>query len=196
MADKIETTGTRALAKYCQTIRTELNKLQTSAQVLNSGNFESKNGPLSTAADLLSKISSLVPVIGQPASAVFSLAGFGAKQFENTREQAAAEEILAVSCGDSAEWNLLTKKLSRELGDYKTEELRNLNKEDAKKLAKADLAKIVAKILTGDLRNIEGEQNIFEALKTAAIAPNALTKPISYQSASRPYQLQQAINDR
>ena len=190
MPDKIETKDTKVLAKYCQTIRTELNKLQTSAQILDSGNFESKNGPLSTAADLLSKISSLVPVIGQPASAVFSLAGFGAKQFENTREQAAAEEILAVSCGDSAEWNLLTKKLSRELGDYKTEELRNLNKEDVKKLAKADLAKIVAKILTGDLRNIEGEQNIFEALKSAALAPSPFTILKSFKKASPPHEYQ------
>ena len=184
MPEELETKNLRALAKYRQTIRTELNKLQTSAQILDSGNFESKNGPVSSAADLLSKISSLVPVFGQPASAVFSLAGFGAKQFENANAKAAAKKILEVSCGDSTDWNSLTKKLSRELGDYKTEELRKLNKEDVKKLAKADLAKIVTKILTGDLQNIEGEQNIFEALKTAAIAPSPLTKLTSHEPVS------------
>jgi hypothetical protein len=190
MPEELKTKNPRALAEYCQTIRTELNKLQTSAQVLNSGNFESKNGPLSTAADLLSKISSLVPVIGQPASAVFSLASFGAKQLENARAQAAAEEILAVSCGDSTNWNTLTKELSRELGTQRTKDLKNSDKEDAKKLAKADLAKIVAKILTGDLPNIEHRQDLFEALKTAALAPSPFTIPKSFKKASLSHEYQ------
>jgi hypothetical protein len=63
-------------------------------------------------------------------------------------------------------------------------------KEDAKKLAKADLAKIVAKILTGDLRNIEGEQNIFEALKSAALAPSPFTILKSFKKASPPHEYQ------
>ena len=196
MDDKIETTDTRALAEYCQTIRTELNELEAAAKISHSGKFELKNGEASTAAALLSKISSLFPVIGQPASAVFSLAGFGAKQLENINEKAAAKKILALSCADSTEWNSLTRKLSEELGNHRTEELRNLNQESAEKLAKADLAKNVAKILTGDLPNIEGEQNIFEALKTAAIAPSALTKPISCQSASAPINYNKPFNDR
>ena len=97
-----------------------------------------------------------------------------------------------MSCADSTEWNSITKQLSRELGTHRTEKLRNLDTEDAKKLAKADLAKIVAKILTGDLKGIEGEQNIFEALKTAAITPNAFTKPISYRPVSNLNQSQQS----
>jgi len=193
MDDTLSRKEAESVVTYRCAIRTELNELEAAAKISRSGKFELKNGAASTAADLLSKISSLVPVIGQPASAVFSLAGFGAKQLENINEKAAAEKILALSCADSTEWNSLTRKLSEELGNHRTEELRNLNQESAEKLAKADLAKIVAKILTGDLPNIEGEQNIFEALKTAAIAPSALTKPISCQSASRPNQLQQAI---
>jgi len=196
MPEKLRREEAESVVTYSCTIRMELNELEAAAKISHSGKFELKNGEASTAAALLSKISSLFPVIGQPASAVFSLAGFGAKQLENARAQAAAEEILAVSCGDSTDWNTLTKELSRELGTQRAEDLKNSDKEGAKKLAKADLAKIVAKILTGDLRNIEGEQNIFEALKTAAIAPSALTKPISCQSAARPNQLQQAINDR
>jgi hypothetical protein len=196
MTDTLNREEAESVVTYRCAIRTKLNELEAAAKISHSGKFELKNGAASNAADLLSKISSLVPVFGQPASAVFSLASFGAKQLENINEKAAAEKILALNCADSTEWNSLTKQLSRELGTHRTEELRNLDKESAEELAKADLAKIVAKILTGDLRNIEGEQNIFEALKTAAIAPNALTKPISYQSASRPYQLQQAINDR
>ena len=193
MDDTLSRKEAKSVVTYRCAIWTELNKLQTSAQVLDSGNFESKNGPLSTAADLLSKISSLVPVIGQPASAVFSLAGFGAKQLENINEKAAAEKILALSWADSTEWNSLTKQLSRELGNHGAEELRNLDRKSAEKLAKADLAKIVAKILTGNLPNIEKEQDLFEALKNAALAPRALTKPISCKSASHPNQLQQAI---
>ena len=184
MNDTLNREEAESVVTYRCAIRTELNELEAAAKISHSGKFELKNGAASNAADLLSKISSLVPVFGQPASAAFSLAGFGVKQFENINEKAAAEKILALSCGDSTEWNSVTKQLSRELGDYKTEELRKLNKEDVKKLAKADLAKIVAKILTGDLQNIEGEQNIFEALKTAAIAPSPLTKLTSHEPVS------------
>ena len=196
MADELRREEAESVVTYRRAIRTELNELEAAAKISHSDKFELKNGAASNAADLLSKISSLVPVFGQPASAAFSLAGFGAKQLENINEKAAAEKILALSCADSTEWNSITKQLSRELGTHRTEKLRNLDTEDAKKLAKADLAKIVAKILTGDLPNIEHRQNLLEALETAAIAPNALTKPISCQSASHPYQLKQAVNDR
>ncbi len=192
MADELRREEAESVVTYRRAIRTELNELEAAAKISHSDKFELKNGAASNAADLLSKISSLVPVFGQPASAAFSLAGFGAKQLENINEKAAAEKILALSCADSTEWNSITKQLSRELGTHRTEKLRNLDTEDAKKLAKADLAKIVAKILTGDLKGIEGEQNIFEALKTAAITPNAFTKPISYRPVSNLNQSQQS----
>ena len=191
MADELRREEAESVVTYRRAIRTELNELEAAAKISHSDKFELKNGAASNAADLLSKISSLVPVFGQPASAAFSLAGFGAKQLENINEKAAAEKILALSCGDSTEWNSVTKQLSRELGTHRTKELRNLDAEGAKKLAKADLAKIVAKILTGDLPNIENRQDLLEALKTAAIAPNALTKPMSHRLASHPHQSQQ-----
>ena len=194
MADELRREEVESVVTYRCAIRTELNELEAAAKISHSGKFELKKGAASNAADLLSKISSLVPVFGQPASAAFSLAGFGVKQLENIDQKAAAKKILEVSSADSTEWNSLTKKLSGGLGDYKTEELKNLDTEGAKKLAKADLAKIVTKILTGDLRNIEGEQNIFEALKTAAIAPSPLTKLTSHEQFPR--QSQNSINAR
>jgi len=193
MAEILNREEAESVVTYRCAIRTKLNELEAVAKISNSGKFEFKNGVASNFAHLLSGISSFVPVFGQPASAALSLAAFGFKSLEESSAKAAAEKILAVSLGDSAKWNDLTRKLSRELGNCKTEELRNLDKESAEKLAKADLAKIVAKILTGDLPNIEQRQNLLEALETAAIAPNALTKPISCQSASRSNQLQQTI---
>ena len=192
MADTLNREEAESVVTYRCAIRTKLNELEAVAKISNSGKFESKNGAASNFAHLLSGISSFVPVFGQPASAALSLAAFGFKSLEESSAKAAAEKILAVSLGDSAKWNDLTRKLSRELGTHRTEKLRNLDTEGAKELAKVDLAKIVAKILTGDLKGIEGEQNIFEALKTAAITPNAFTKPISYRPVSNLNQSQQS----
>ena len=193
MNDTLNREEAESVVTYRCAIRTQLNELEAVAKISNSGKFELKNGAFSNFAHLLSGISSFVPVFGQPASAVFSLAGFGAKQLENANAKAAAEKILKVSCGDTNEWNSLTKQLSRDLGDYRIEELRNLDKESAEKLAKADLAQIVAKILTGDLPNIEKEQDLCKTLKTAAIYPSTITRPTSFEQASpsHKYQIRQ-----
>ena len=93
MADELRREEAESVVTYRRAIRTELNELEAAAKISHSDKFELKNGAASNAADLLSKISSLVPVFGQPASAAFSLAGFGAKQLENINEKAAAEKI-------------------------------------------------------------------------------------------------------
>lgn len=192
MAETLSREEAESVVTYCCAIRTKLNELEAVAKISNSGKFESKNGAASNFAHLLSGISSFVPIFGQPASAALSLAAFGFKSLEESSAKAAAEKILAVSLGDSAKWNDLTRKLSRELGNYKTEELRNLDKESAETLAKTDLAQIVAKILTGNLPNIERGQDLCETLKTAVIYPNTITRPTGHESIYNLHKSQQS----
>ena len=189
MAETLNRKEAESVVAYRQTIRTQLNELGAEAAVAHGGKFELKNGAASSATDLLSKISSLVPVFGQPASVIFSLVGFGVKQAEESSEKAVAEKILKVSCGDSTEWNSVTKDLSRKLGEERVGELKGLSKKDAEILAKSDLAKIVTKILAGDLPSIESKQELVDILKTAAIAPNTLMKQTSYRLAFSSHQL-------
>jgi hypothetical protein len=192
MAEILNREEAESVVTYRCAIRTKLNELEAVAKISNSGKFEFKNGAFPNFAHLLSGISSLVPVFGQPASAALSLAAFGFKSLEESSAKAAAEKILAVSLGDSAKWNDLTRQLSRELGNHRTEELRNLDKESAETLAKTDLAQIVAKILTGNLPNIEREQDLCKTLKTAAIYPNTITRTTGYEPVSNLHQSQQS----
>ena len=192
MADTLNREEAESVVTYRCAIRTKLNELEAVAKISNSGRFEFKNGAFSNFAHLLSGISSLVPVFGQPASAALSLAAFGFKSLEESSAKAVAEKILAVSLRDSAKWNDLTRQLSRELGNHRTEELRNLDKESAETLAKTDLAQIVAKILTGNLPNIEREQDLCKTLKTAAIYPSTITRPTSHEPVSNLHQSQQS----